>query len=176
MQSGVRKLNPRNMFYSEIFTARKNHANTRECVPARAAHRQLSRKCGHIVATTWSLLCWSWLTLNQRMAFLTTKPLSLSIPSQAIIHNCSSQSQSRRRRLLQTTRARNVAHTYCCCPYFLISVVASNTVWTLPWWWDHSCFNSRYLQMQSHCMLVLKFCFKIFRTNRQYPKISYTKI
>ena len=35
----------------------KNCANTRKRVPARAVHGQLSRKCHHVVATTWSSLC-----------------------------------------------------------------------------------------------------------------------
>ena len=33
MQSGIRKLNTQNMFYSEIFKDRKNHANASQRMP-----------------------------------------------------------------------------------------------------------------------------------------------
>ena len=67
MQSGVRKLNTPNMFYSEIFTVRKNHVYMRKHVPACTTYGQcsiirhviakFSRKCRHVVAITWSSLC-----------------------------------------------------------------------------------------------------------------------
>ena len=122
------------MFYSKIFTVRKNHSNA-----ARTVHSQARNRNQESITTCSYNLEFTMLILNYfkpKDGLPNSKgglrPLSLSIPSQAIIPDCSSQSQSHRRRLLQTTRARNLAQTYCCCPYFLINVVASNTVLTLP--------------------------------------------